>query len=153
MSIFKRIQALNTDKTLLSKVIEGNYLGIPDATMEELQSLADAVKELTTRQNEKVYNLTPVRNLLTGIEALQPDGVLSDDELNKAINNPHYADLDGNANVISSEEMSIYRRIQALNTDKTLLSNVMKGNYSTISDNVLEELDSIGKAILALTLR
>ncbi len=226
MSIFQRIQSLNQDKSLISNVIKGDYTGISVATMEELQSLSDAVKELlstpyvaqtytvtyspgtygtgtqkTANKTEnvaltllgatftrtgytqtgwatsdggakvydlsasytanasatlypfwtRVYNLTPLRNLLTGIEKLNPDGVLSDDELNKAMNNPHYADLDGNADAISSAEMSIFTRIQALNTDKTLLSNVLKGQYSGIPDATMEELGSISDAIRELT--
>ena len=97
------------------------------------------------------YNLMPLRNLLTNIEKLNPDGVLSDDELNKAMNNPHYADLDGNADAISSAEMSIFTRIQALNTDKTLLSNVMKGDYTGIPDATMDELQSLSDAVKELT--
>ena len=98
-------------------------------------------------------SLTPLRNLLTGIEKLQPDGVVSDAELNKAIANPHYADLDGDANTISAEEMAIFNKIKELNTDKDLLSNVMKGDYSNISDDQMTELGALSDAIKELTQR
>ncbi|MBQ7450288.1 hypothetical protein IJS77_02630 [bacterium] len=97
-------------------------------------------------------NLTPLRNLLTGIEKLQADGVLSDSELNKAMSNPHYADMDGDATKISSEEMSIFNRIKVLNEDKDLISDILKGNYDNISDAQKEELGSISEAIKNLTM-
>ena len=99
------------------------------------------------------YNLMPLRNLLTGIEKLKPDGVLSDEELNKAMSNPHYANLDGEPSSISAEEMAIFNRIKALNTDKDLLSNVIKGDYSNISDDQMAELASLSDAIKELTHR
>ena len=98
-------------------------------------------------------NLTPLRNLLTGIEKLQPDGVLSDAELNKAMSNPHYADMDGDPNAISAEEMAIFNKIKALNEDKNLLTNVMKGDYSNISDEQMTQLGEISAAIQELTQR
>ena len=96
-------------------------------------------------------NLTPLRNLLTGIEKLQPDGVLSDAELNKAMNNPHYADLNGDTSSISSDELAIFNKIKAFNEDKELLSNVMKGDYSNISDSQMTELGELSDAIRRLT--
>ena len=101
----------------------------------------------------QTYNLMPLRNLLTNIEKLQPDGVLSDAELNKAMANPHYADLDKNSSAISSEELSIFNRIKTLNADKDLLSNVIKGDYSNISDDQMSELSSLSDAIKELTQR
>ncbi len=96
-------------------------------------------------------NLTPLRNLLTGIEALQPDGVLSDTEMNKAMNNPHYADLDGDDNSVSSQEMAIFNKIKTLNEDKELITSVLKGDYSNLSDEQLTELGSISDSIRDLT--
>ena len=98
-------------------------------------------------------NLMPLRNLLTNIEKLQPDGVLSDSELNKAMSNPHYADLNGDSSSISSEELAIFNRIKALNTNKDLLSDVIKGDYSNISDSDMSELSSLSDAIKELTQR
>ena len=101
----------------------------------------------------ETYNLMPLRNLLTNMEQLEPDGVLSDAELNKAMSNPHYTDMDGDSSTISSEEMAIFNRIKALNTDKELLSNVIKGDYSEISDAQMSELSSLSDAIKDLTAR
>jgi hypothetical protein len=96
-------------------------------------------------------NLTPLRNLLTGVEKLNPDGVLSDAELAKAMSNPHYADLDGNPNEISAAEMDIFNRIKAFNENKDLISNVMKGDYSDIDDATLEALGELSDDIKNLT--
>ncbi|MBQ7450289.1 hypothetical protein IJS77_02635 [bacterium] len=105
----------------------------------------------TVTPTAEAINLTPLRNLLTGIEKLTPDGVLSDAELAKAMANPHYADLDGNPNAISSQEMAIFNRIKSFNQDKDLISNVLKGDYSNIDESTLEQLGALSDEIKNLT--
>ena len=98
-------------------------------------------------------DLMPLRSLLTGIEAARPDGILSDVELNKAMNNSTIADMDGDPSKISDAEMSIFLRIQALNQDKDLISSVIRGDYTyagmTFANMV--ELQSLSDAVKALT--
>ena len=99
-------------------------------------------------------DLMPLRSLLTGIEARTPDGVLEDKELTRAMNNPGIADMDGNPTAISNAEMSIFRRIQALNQDKNLISAVIAGtymSYSGMTESILAELISLSDAVKALT--
>ena len=96
-------------------------------------------------------DLMPLRSLLTGIEARTPDGVLSDKELNRAMSNSTIADLDGNPDNISAEEMAIFNQIQEFNKDKDLISNVIKGDYSNISEATLNELLALSNRIKALT--
>ena len=96
----------------------------------------------------------PLRSLLTGIEAARPDGILSDVELNKAMNNSTIADMDGDPSKISDAEMSIFLRIQALNQDKNLISAVIAGtymSYSGMTETILAELISLSDAVKALT--
>ena len=71
-------------------------------------------------------------------------------DINRAINNPSVADLDGNNESNSSEELAILNRIKTLNADKDLMSNVMKGDYSSISEATLNELLDISAAIKRL---
>ena len=47
LAIFNKIKAFNEDKDLISNVMKGDYSNIDDATIEELQALSDAIKELT----------------------------------------------------------------------------------------------------------
>ena len=99
-------------------------------------------------------DLMPLRSLLTGIEAARPDGILSDVELNKAMNNSTIADMDGDPSKISDAEMSILLRIQALNQDKNLISAVIAGtymSYSGMTESILAELISLSDAVKALT--
>ena len=92
-------------------------------------------------------DLMPLRNLLTTMESIDPNGVLSDDEMSTAINNPRFSDLDGNPEVNSAEELAIFNRIKAFNEDKDLISNVMKGDYSNISESTLAELFDLSETI------
>ena len=98
-------------------------------------------------------DLMPLRSLLTGLEATRRDGVLSDEELNKAMQNATIADLDGDVTTISDAEISIFLRIQTLNQDKDLISSAIRGDYTypamTLADMV--ELQSISDAVRALT--
>ena len=96
-------------------------------------------------------DLMPLRSLLTGIEARVPDGVLSDHELNRAMANPGLADMDGNPTAFSDEEMAIFQWIKTLNEDKTLISNVIKGDYSEISADTLMELFRLSEKVRILT--
>jgi hypothetical protein len=84
---------------------------------------------------------------LTTIEAWTRDGVLGDDEINKAIIDTTYGDIDGNHTVNSAEELAVYNRIKAFNEDKDLISNVMKGDYSNISQSTLDELFELSETI------
>ena len=85
-------------------------------------------------------DLMPLRNLLTTMESINPDGVLADNEINKAISNPRYSDMDGNKTVNSPEELYVFTRIKALNADKQLISDVMRGDYTNIDGSTLMEL-------------
>ena len=85
-------------------------------------------------------DLMPLRNLLTTIEYMNTDGVLADEEINEAIIDTSYGDIDGNSYVNSPEEMYIYTRIKALNADKQLISDVMRGDYTNIGGSTLMEL-------------
>ena len=100
--------------------------------------------------DEPTVDLMPLRNLLTTIESINPNGVLEDDEINTAINNPRYSDLDGNPKVNSSEELAIFNKIKAFNEDKDLISNVMKGDYSNIDESTLNELAELSETIRRL---
>jgi len=99
-------------------------------------------------------DLTALVNLLNIIDSIdQLDGVISDNELDAAMRNSNIADMDGNRRTISSEEMSVFQRIQALNTDKSLLSYVGRGDYTnrTMTYDQLIEMGSISAAIKELT--
>ena len=52
-AVFTRIQTLNNDKELIHRVIQGDYTyrGMTLAQMKELQSISDAIKELTKNRN------------------------------------------------------------------------------------------------------
>lgn len=96
-------------------------------------------------------NLMPLRSLLTGIEARVPDGVLSDKELERAMVNPGLACMDGVPTEISEEEMAMLLWIKELNEDKSLISNVIKGDYSEISADTLMELFRLSEKVRILT--
>lgn len=154
MAIFTRIQTLNQDKELIHCVIQGDYTygSITYSVMYELQDLSNAIQELTRNRDSSGVDLMPLRNLLHTIDCLdQHDNIISDDELNAAMLNSNIADMDGNRRTISAEEMSVFQRIQALNTDKSLLSNVMRGEYGGISQEILMELGEISEVIKELT--
>ena len=85
-------------------------------------------------------DLMPLRNLLTTIESISPDGVLADNEINSAISNPRFSDMDGDPTTNSPEELYVFTRIKALNTDKQLISDVMRGDYTNIGGSTLLEL-------------
>ena len=85
-------------------------------------------------------DLMPLRNLLTTIESISPDGVLADNEINRAISNPRFSDMDGDPTTNSPEELYVFTRIKALNTDKQLISDVMRGDYTNIGGSTLLEL-------------
>ena len=89
---------------------------------------------------ESMVDLMPLRNLLTTMESINPDGLLEDNEINTAINNPRYSDMDGNKTVNSPEELYVFTRIKALNADKQLISDVMRGDYTNIGGSTLLEL-------------
>ena len=64
--------------------------------------------------------------------------------------NPGNADMDGNNDEISAEEMAIFNKIQQFNQDKNLIANVMKGDISNIDAATLQELQELSDAIKAL---
>ena len=79
------------------------------------------------------------------------DGVLDDAELTAAMRDSSLADLDGNKKSISTEETAIFNKIKQFNTDKDLISAVIRGDYSNISDDTLNELISLSDEIKELT--
>lgn len=97
-------------------------------------------------------DLMPLRNLLTTIEYLNPDGYVSDNEINRAINDPTVADIDGNHTNNSAEEMDVYTRIKTLNEDKELIRYVMMGNYTyrNMTRDQMIELQAISDKIKTL---
>ena len=96
-----------------------------------------------------VISLAPLYNLLVSIERSVPDGILSDDELNMAMTISNYSDIDGNSDVISSEEMSIFRQIQKLNADKALISDVTDGLFGC-DEETLFDFKTLADAIREL---
>ena len=99
---------------------------------------------------ESMVDLMPLRNLLTTMESINPDGVLEDNEINTAINNPRYSDMDGNKTVNSPEELYVFTRIKALNADKQLVSDVMRGDYTNIGGSTLLELFELSECCLGM---
>ena len=89
---------------------------------------------------EVAIDLMPLRSLLTGLEARNRDGILSDKELTAAMNNPGLADMDGDPTTISDEEMEIFLWIQRLNEDKDLISSVIAGTFSGIDSDTLWDM-------------
>ena len=101
-------------------------------------------------------DLLPLRNVLNVMEGVaggQRDGVLSDFEMDKSMKHANIVDMDGDKKNISDEEMAILNRIKAFNEDKDLISDVIAGDYSNISDETLAELQDLSDTIKELTKR
>ena len=98
-------------------------------------------------------DLMPLRNLLTTIEYINPDGVLADGEINKAINDPNFSNIDNDPTTNSPEELDVYNRIKTLNADKNLISSVMRGDYTyrNMTRDQMIELQAINDKILAIS--
>ena len=85
--------------------------------------------------------------MLKSLDVINIDGTITDEELNIAFNDPSIGDLDGNANNISVEELAILNTIKQLNGDKNLISSIMKGDYSNISESTMDRLQELSDAI------
>ena len=104
----------------------------------------------------KEVDLRPLKSLLNLLDFSavgNRDGYLDDIEITRATKNAGLADLDGDYKNISTAEISVFTRIQALNTDKELLSHIMRGDYKYRNMTLAQfrELQSISDAIEALT--
>ncbi len=97
-------------------------------------------------------NLMPLRSLLTSIDAIKNcDGVITEKELNRAMSNSTIICLDCDPTEISDEEMAIFLWIKELNDDKTLITNVINGDYSEVGADTLMELFRLSEKVRILT--
>ncbi len=107
-----------------------------------LSAISDSVEAKVT------INLMPLRSLLSGLDIRPDDGILSDEEMTIAFNNPSIGGgIDGNSQEISADELDILTRIQALNQNKDLISAVMRGEYDGIADSTMDELVAVSKKV------
>lgn len=125
----------------------------PDSTIEPTTETTEPPGPDEPDDSDEI-DLLPLRNLLNLLDFSavgDRDGELDDIEINRAMKNPGLANLDGNPRVISDAEIAVFNKIKAFNEDKTLMSNVMKGNFSAIDNDTLVKLGELSDTIAELT--
>ena len=102
----------------------------------------------------RMVDLRPLKSLLNLLDfsaSGNRNGYLDDVEIESAMRDSSLADLDGDRKVLSDAELSIFTRIQVLNADKEMIHNVMRGDYSTILSDTMDELQDLSNTIRELT--
>ena len=151
--IYARNYTVNTFNTINNFIRKEVQPTVEPTTEPTIKPTVEPPDPTETSDPPEV-NLLPLRNLLNLLDYAaggNRDGVLDDNELSKAMKNPNVADLDGNHKEVSAEELAIFNKIKAFNEDKNLISAVIKGDYTNISDETMEELGALSDAIKELT--
>ena len=119
----------------------------------QVQALYGDVGGVLSESVSCVVDLMPLRNLLNSLDRRPRNMHIDDDELDLAMANSHKADLDGDADVISTEEMAVFTRIQAYQqADYEFLSYVMQGDYTleAMTYSVMYDLQDLSDTIKRL---